>query len=159
LPVEWSSITLLKNYLLGLRVGHSCAGILISCVKFKQKIFIWTIRLPYILPWMSRNFGLNSPSVWHFLIFDDWILGLNCFEILNEFKRKYLLKHYKVFLSKALKTVFQKAKKVGVTFCRTTPRPLRVSRIIWMTPKATTLLLSTRDSKRGWSALAISSTF
>ncbi len=62
-------------------------------------------------------------------------LGLNCFEILNELKSKYLLKPYlalcqKVFLPKALKTVFQKG---VVTLCWTPP-PLRVSRIIWMTP-------------------------
>ncbi len=53
--------------------------------------------------------------MWHFSIFDDWFLGLNCFEILNVIEGKYLLKPYlalcqKVFLPKALKTVFQKSK-------------------------------------------------
>ncbi len=57
-----------------------------------------------------------SPSVWHFFIFDNLFLGLNCFKILKELARKYLLKPYlalwqKVFLPKALKTVFTKAKK------------------------------------------------
>ncbi len=55
-------------------------------------------------------------TMWHFSIFDEWFLGTNCFEILNELEWKYLLKHYlawwwEVFFPKAFKTVFHKAKK------------------------------------------------
>jgi hypothetical protein len=34
--------------------------------------------------------ALFIPPVWHFSIFDDWFLGLKCFEILNELEIKYL---------------------------------------------------------------------
>jgi hypothetical protein len=83
------------------------------------------------------HFSDPPPPVWHFSIFDDWFLGLNCFEILNKFKIKYLLNPYlalwqKDFLPKALKTVFQRAKKEVWHFV---DPPLRVSRIIWMSPK------------------------
>ncbi len=79
------------------------------------------------------------PPVWHSSFFDDWFLGLYCFEILNLLKRKFILKLYlalwrQVFLPKALKIVLLKMKKVCVTLRWTPSPPLRVSRIFWMIP-------------------------
>ncbi len=67
------------------------------------------------------------------------IFSLILFEMLNDYERRYLLKPHlaskqNFLLPKPLRTVFQKSKKVCVTLCLT-PHP-RMSRIIWMTPKA-----------------------
>ncbi len=53
------------------------------------------------------------PPVWHYYIFNHWILALNCFEISNETETKYLLKLYLALwqiylLPKAFKAAFQK---------------------------------------------------
>jgi hypothetical protein len=71
--------------------------------------------------WHFYGTFLTLPPVWHFSIFADWFY---CFLILNEIERKYLYKTYlalwhKVFLPKALKTVFYKEKKLCDTL--TTP--------------------------------------
>ncbi len=82
-----------------------------SKVTIIIKFYVETLSnaLLYLLVWSHSNNTWHF--LWHFSIFDDWFLGLNCFEILNDLERKYLSKPYlalwhNFFLPKAFKTKF-----------------------------------------------------
>ncbi len=129
-----------------------CARLRLTETHILSNIHTYSLTHKHTLRGHSNNtwhflstFLTPPPPVWHFSIFDDWFLGLNCSKISNELERKFLLGPYlalwqKVSCPKAIIPSFLKQKKVCVTFRR--PPPLWVSRIIWMTPYIHTHSLS-----------------